>query len=242
MPRKRWAGNGIVPGIIQAIVGPMGSGKTEALYALLQQPVVRRNGVVLCIPKKGNRAGRRIHQSRIGTTYSGPHCLFRNPIELLTKIPPGIKTVGFDEVQFAEENTATAQALVRVVKTLRDRGHNIIWTGLQLDFRNRPFPVTGKLLAISTSIRTFDGYCHVCGASPAPYAQRLQLGHPVPESDPLILADTPENRRAGYSYETRCGACHELPRELTPDLATIRRLIRSKRAHRRKAQKSRSGS
>lgn len=235
-------------GIVEAIVGPMGCGKTNELYRLLQIPPVRKRGVILCIPVEGNRTnggnkpGKRVQPSRIGAKYTGPRCLFTDPNELLIKVQPRHMTVGFDEVQFADKDRKISRDFVRVFRLLRDRGHNIIWTGLQFDFRRQPFPVVGKLLAISTRIKTYDGDCEVCGVTPAPWAQRLQHGQPVPWGDPLFLPDTKENREAGYTYETRCTGCHVVERQITPALAEIRRLIEFEREHRMCTRKSRSGS
>lgn len=223
-------------GDVEAIIGPMGCGKTNEIYRRLQIPSVFRQGVILCIPEDGNReekkergVSNRVHRSRIGAKYKGPWCLFTDPNELLVKVEPRYKTVGFDEVQFADRDRKTSRDFVRVFRQLRDRGHNIIWTGLQFDFRRQPFPIIGKLLALSPKISTYDGYCEVCGTSPAPWAQRLQLGHPVPWGDPLFLADTKENREAGFTYEDRCSRCQVVRRKITPELAMIRTLIASDR-------------
>jgi thymidine kinase len=109
-----------------------------------------------------------------------------------------IECVAIDEGQFVQD-------LFLFTKRLLESGHDVMVSGLELDFRGLPF---GEMLDLSWLVRTFAGnitelvaYCS-CGAK-ALYPQRLIDGKPAPYDSPIIMA--------GDFYEPRCAEHFVLP-------------------------------
>ena len=102
-----------------------------------------------------------------------------------------VECIAIDEGQFVND-------LFLFTKRLLQRGHDVLVSGLELDFRGMPF---GEVLQLSWLVRTYAGnltelvaYCS-CGAK-ALYPQRLVDGEPASYDSPIIMA--------GDNYEPRC--------------------------------------
>jgi thymidine kinase len=109
-----------------------------------------------------------------------------------------VECIAIDEGQFVSD-------LFLFTKRLLQWSHDVIVSGLELDFRGMPF---GEMLQLSWLVRTYAGnltelvaYCS-CGAK-ALYPQRLVDGRPAPYESPVIMA--------GDNYEPRCDEHFILP-------------------------------
>ena len=109
-----------------------------------------------------------------------------------------VECIAIDEGQFVSD-------LFVFTKRLLQWEHDVIVSGLELDFRGMPF---GEMLQLSWLVRTYAGnitelvaYCS-CGAK-ALYPQRLVDGKPAPYNSPIIMA--------GDNYEPRCDEHFVLP-------------------------------
>ena len=109
-----------------------------------------------------------------------------------------VECIAIDEGQFVAD-------LFLFTKRLLQRGHDVIVSGLELDFRGMPF---GEMIQLSWLVRTYAGnitelvaYCS-CGAK-ALYPQRLVDGRPASYDSPIIMA--------GDFYEPRCDEHFVLP-------------------------------
>jgi len=185
-------------GWIEAICGPMFSGKTEELIRRLNRSMIARRGVQVFKPRIDNR-------------YSGSeivtHRNLRMPSEgidsvqeIIDRLDSETQVIGVDEANFFGE------PLVEVATQLADSGMQVIVAGLDTDYMGRPFPPMPNLLALAESITKTLAICIRCGA-PAKHTQRLV------ESEELIFVGAVD------SYEARCRHCFEpgIPRqELLP--------------------------
>ena len=109
-----------------------------------------------------------------------------------------VECIAIDEGQFIAD-------LFLFTKRMLQQGHDVIVSGLELDFRGMPF---GEMLQLSWLVRTYAGnitelvaYCS-CGAK-ALYPQRLVDGKPAAYTSPIIMA--------GDFYEPRCDEHFVLP-------------------------------
>ena len=180
----------VVPasGWIEAICGPMFSGKSEELIRRIRRACIARKQV-------------QVFKPAIDTRYSEGEIVTHGDLrmrsedvasatDILAKIDPQTQVVGIDEANFF------GQELVQVVDQLAHSGKQVIVAGLDTDFLGRPFAPMPDLLAIAESITKLLAICVRCGA-PAKHSQRLV------ESDELILVGA-----AGW-YEARCRHCFQ---------------------------------
>lgn len=175
-------------GWIEAICGPMFSGKSEELIRRLRRAIIARRKVQVFKPAADNRYSDceivSHADSRMGSES------VENASEILRHVDPQTRVVGVDESNFF------GPELVPVATQLADTGRQIIIAGLDTDFMGRPFAPMPDLLAISESITKMLAICIQCGAL-AKHTQRL-IG-----SDDLILVG------AADAYEARCRRCFE---------------------------------
>ncbi len=175
-------------GWIEAICGPMFSGKSEELIRRLRRAGIARKRVQVFKPAIDNRYS----DSEIVT-----HADIRmrseavnSAREIVEKVDWRTEVVGIDETNFF------GTPLVEVANRLADSGKQVIVAGLDSDYMGRPFPPMPDLLALAESITKMLAICMRCG-NPAKHTQRLV------ESDELILVG------AAGAYEARCRHCFE---------------------------------
>ena len=197
------------PGKLELIVGPMRSNKTAELLRRIE---IRREYahqyVMLLKPSADTKAAAGLVESRNRNGcgkmqavefYSSDHWSSL-PVIAATeqKIGKRIECIAIDEGQFVSD-------LFLFTKRLLEAGHDVMVSGLELDFRGLPF---GEMLELSWLVRMYPGnitelvaYC-ACGAR-ALYPQRLVDGKPAPYASPIIMA--------GDFYEPRCATHFILP-------------------------------
>jgi len=191
------------------IVGPMRSNKTAEL---LRRVEIRRQYahqyVLLLKPSADTKAAAGWVESRnrngcgkmeaVEFPSSNPWSIL--PILEATEQQIGkrVECIAIDEGQFVSD-------LFLFTKRLLQWGHDVLVSGLELDFRGMPF---GEMLQLSWLVRVYAGnltelvaYCS-CGAK-ALYPQRLVGGEPASFDSPIIMA--------GDNYEPRCDEHFVLP-------------------------------
>jgi len=198
-----------MPGKLEMIVGPMRSNKTAELLRRIE---IRRHYAKQCVlllkPSADTKSAAGVIESR------NPNCCgkmeaveFPNtdpwsilPILARTEQSIGkrVECIAIDEGQFVAD-------LFLFTKRMLQQGHDVIVSGLELDFRGMPF---GEMLQLSWLVRIYAGnltelvaYCS-CGAK-ALYPQRLIDGEPAEYASPIIMA--------GDFYEPRCDEHFILP-------------------------------
>ncbi|HXA67076.1 MAG TPA: thymidine kinase [Bryobacteraceae bacterium] len=175
-------------GWIEAICGPMFSGKSEELMRRLRRAMIARKRVQVFKPVIDNR-------------YSGDEIVSHTEMrmksetvgkasDIVTQLDWRTQVVGIDEANFL------GQELVEVATQLADSGKQVIVAGLDTDYMGRPFPPMPDLLTLAESITKTLAICMRCG-NPAKHTQRL-----VESSDLIVIG-------AAGMYEARCRRCFE---------------------------------
>jgi len=188
-------------GWIEAICGPMFSGKSDELIRRLRRATIARKRV-------------QVFKPAVDTRYSEDHIVTHDDArmkseavstagEILERLDWRTQVVGIDESNFFDLK------LVEVAGKLADSGKQVIIAGLDTDYMGRPFPPMPDLLAVAESITKTLAICMRCG-NPAKHTQRLI------ESEELILVG------ACDAYEARCRRCFEpgIPRQEVLDFVT----------------------
>jgi len=188
-------------GILEVITGPMFAGKTTELIKRVERQIFAKKKAALFKPSIDNRYsedevvahnGLRYEAFVIPTNVDG----VRKIAEITRK--EGYEVIGVDEVQFFPDE------IVEMLEELADSGVYVIASGLNLDFKGDPFPVTKELLVRADNIIYLTAVCTVCG-KPATRTQRLINGKPAPRDSPVIMVGGRE------SYEARCREHHIVP-------------------------------
>jgi thymidine kinase len=175
-------------GWIEAICGPMFSGKSEELIRRLRRAGIARKRVQVFKPAIDDRYSldeivSHGDQRMKSVSVAGAK-------EILDRIDWRTQVVGVDESNFFGPD------LVEVLGQLADTGKQVIVAGLDTDYLGRPFPPMPDLLCLAESITKTLAICMRCG-NPAKHTQRLV------ESDDLIVVG------AAGMYEARCRRCFE---------------------------------
>ena len=198
-----------MPGKLELIVGPMRSNKTAELLRRIEiRREYAKQQVLLLKPSADTKSACGLVESRNRNgcgKMEAAEFPANNPWSALPilaaheqHIGKRVECVALDEGQFVAD-------LFSFTKRLLDSGHDVMISGLELDFRGMPF---GEMLNLSWLVRTYAGnitemvaYCS-CGAK-ALYPQRLVDGQPAAYDSPIIAA--------GDFYEPRCEAHFVLP-------------------------------
>jgi thymidine kinase len=193
-----FVGSGV--GWIEAICGPMFSGKSEELIRRLRRASIARKRVQVFKPALDNRYSEDEIVTHDDVRMSSE--TVNSAEEILTKLDWRTQVVGIDEANFF------GQCLLEIANQLADSGKRVIIAGLDTDYMGRPFPPMPDLLATAESITKTLAICMRCG-NPAKHTQRLV------DSDELILVGATD------AYEARCRACFEpgSPRQELLDFA-----------------------
>ncbi len=170
-------------GWIEVIVGSMFSGKTEELLKQVRRATIARHKVKTFKPRI---------DSRYSVTEVSSHDQNRIPsipvedaAEIFKYLEPSDSVIAIDEGQFFAEN------IVDVANTLAESGRRVIISGLDTDWRGRPFGPMPHLMAIAEVVRKQHAICRVCGGL-ASRTQRL-----IADQDDILVGST-------ESYEARC--------------------------------------
>lgn len=175
-------------GWIEAICGPMFSGKSEELIRRLRRATIARKRVQVFKPAIDNRYSADEIVSHGDLRMKSE--VIENAGQILSRIDWRTEVVGVDEANFMGAD------LVDVAGTLADSGKQVLVAGLDTDYMGRPFPPMPELLAVAESITKTLAICMRCG-NPAKHTQRL-----VESSDLIVVG-------AGGMYEARCRRCFE---------------------------------
>ena len=182
-------------GYIEAVVGPMYSGKSEELIRRLKRAKIAKQEVIVFKPCIDNRYSKEDVVSHSGISIRA--IAINHTEEIHKYITDETQVVGIDEVQFFDEG------IVAVALELADKGIRVIAAGLDLDFKAEPFGPVPELLARADFVDKLQAVCVKCGA-PATRTQRLINKEPARYDDPIILVGATE------SYEARCRKCHRI--------------------------------
>ena len=179
--------DGFVPGL-QVISGCMFAGKSEELIRRLKRWQHSRLGVVTLKPARDTRSENVC--SRNGCSLEAVEV--QTSEQILTIVQESDKVIGIDEIHFFDPQ------IVEVVLRLVRKGKLVIVSGLNLDFAEKPFENTMKLMALASNVTIAFAVCDICRSQ---YATRSQLL--VPSTGRILVGDK--------EYSPRCIECFQTP-------------------------------
>lgn len=178
-------------GWIEVICGCMFSGKTEELIRRVRTALIARQKVQLFNSHLDNRYG---IDSIVSHNQNKVSCdSVKNAAELLNKVKKETQVVAIDEVNFFDKG------VVEVCVKLANAGKRVIVAGLDRDYRDEPFEVTAKLLALAEYVTKNLAVCNKCG-NPASFTQRTSK-----DTKRIVVGTTD-------TYQARCRRCYRKPK------------------------------
>lgn len=181
-------------GWIEAICGPMFSGKSEELIRRLRRAIIARKRVQVFKPSMDTRYSETeiVTHADVRMSSEPVACA----AEIWAKLDWRTEVVGIDEANLLGPD------LVGIANRLADGGKQVLIAGLDTDYLGLPFEPMPDLLATAELITKTLAICMRCG-KPAKHTQRLVF------SDERILVGASE------AYEARCRRCFEpgVPRQ-----------------------------
>jgi thymidine kinase len=178
-----------VPGVLEVIVGPMFSGKSEELIRRLKRARIAKQRVGCFKPDIDLRYHRTAIASHSEQTHEAsvvtPNSDRLREALFTTGLVDNVEVVGLDEVQFFDEG------ILPLTMELISLGKRVILAGLDTTFANEPFGPVPNLMALADKVTKLNAVCMVCG-QPAIHTQRLG------QSQELVVVG------AAGMYEARC--------------------------------------
>lgn len=157
--RKNTKRNG--KGRLTVIAGPMFSGKTGKLVAMVEVFTRMGHKVLIVKPKLDNRYGggdaihSHDHRSSKAIVVDG-----ETAQQIVDRVlASNVDKVILDEVQFFEK-----EKIKKVVTELKRRGFHVIAAGLLYDYKRQPFGATPDLLGLADERLEMYAVCQKCGS------------------------------------------------------------------------------
>lgn len=182
-------------GKLTVICGPMYAGKTTEL---LKRILWARNGeskaVLVVKPAFDNRYSDTKIVSHDGLSVDAMAVTSWYDIGSLAD---DAEMVCFDEVQFFQEPHFDSEYegervdIIHVVRSLLGRGVDVVCSGLDMDWKGSPFPITADLVAMSDEVLKITANCTTCG-------------RPAAKTFKKVVNDETVELGAADLYEARC--------------------------------------
>ena len=181
-------------GRLTVVAGPMFSGKTSKLVAMVEVFTRMGHKVLTVKPNLDNRYGGK------NEIHSHDHRKTRailvdgeSPESIIDKIiATGADKVIFDEVQFFDK-----EKVMHVIDVLRKRGIHVIAAGLLYDYQRKPFGATPEVMGLADERLELFAICQNCG-NLARHTQRLRGG-----KGQIVVG-------AADMYTAACEKCHRI--------------------------------
>jgi thymidine kinase len=175
----------------EMIVGCMSAGKSSELIRRIERARLAYLPTIIVRPATDTRSKPNCVESRNGLASQA--IVVESADEIL-KYSSHAVVIGLDECQFFEDD------IVDVVQSLLRQKKKIIASGLDLDYRGKPFGPVPILLAMADRVDKLLAVCRKCGSDFACRTQRL-----VQSQETILVGDA--------QYEARCIHCFEPPGE-----------------------------
>lgn len=182
-------------GKLTVICGPMYAGKTTEL---LKRILWARNGeskaVLVVKPAFDNRYSDTKIVSHDGLSVDAMAVTSWYDVGSLAD---DAEMVCFDEVQFFQEPHFNSDYegervdIIHVVRSLLNRGVDVVCSGLDMDWKGAPFPITADLVAMSDEVLKITTNCTTCG-------------RPAGKTFKKVVNDETVELGATDLYEARC--------------------------------------
>lgn len=181
-------------GRLTVIAGPMFSGKTGKLVAMVDVFTRMGHKVLTVKPKLDNRYGGRDeihshdHKKTKAIVVDG-----ETKEAIIDKIlESGADKVIFDEVQFFDK-----EKVMDVIQFLRNKGIHVIAAGLLYDYQRKPFGCTPDVMGLADERLELFAICQKCGGL-ARHTERVGGG-----KGQIVVG-------AADKYIASCESCHKI--------------------------------
>ena len=156
-------------GKLTVIAGPMFSGKTGKLVALVDVFTNMGYTVLTVKPKIDNRYGGKKEIHSHDHRRSKALVMDSEPKDVMVKkiLATKAEKVIVDEVQFFEKETIKS-----VIVALKKKGIHVIAAGLLYDYKRQPFGATPDLVGLADEYLELMAVCQKCG-SLARHSERM---------------------------------------------------------------------
>lgn len=176
-------------GWVEAIIGPMFSGKSDELIRRLKLAAIGFRYVVAFKPSIDSRFSEINIVSRTGANFESHPLNLEDAERVLKSTNWGsYEVVGFDEAQFF------GPYLIDICNELADAGKRVIVAGLDTDYEGKPFETVTGLVCTAEYVDKLLAVCVSCG-EPANRTHRT-----VKMADRIAVGDAD-------LYEARCRFC-----------------------------------
>ena len=181
-------------GDLTVITGPMFSGKTELLIDLALLTQESTNDILAFKPAMDTRgiADFIISHKGISSIIAKPSTYETIKMYINEGEYKFCKHIFIDEIQFY------SYKIVEVIAESLDKGIDVTVSGLNLDYKGKPFETTAGLMCMADEIIRLKSKCVVCGDK-ATMTYRINKDK---EERLLVGADE--------LYQPRCKVCHKL--------------------------------
>jgi thymidine kinase len=173
----------------EVIIGCMSAGKSSELIRRVERARLAYLPTVIFRPITDTRSKPDLIESRNGLQSQA--IVVSEPREMLRYSSQAV-VIGIDEVQFFDND------IIEVVQTLLRQRKKIIASGLDLDYKGKPFGPVPYLLALADRVDKLMAVCRKCGSDFACRTQRT-----VQSSEQILVGDA--------EYEARCIDCFDPP-------------------------------
>ncbi|HNB14834.1 MAG TPA: hypothetical protein PLC15_05615 [Candidatus Obscuribacter sp.] len=189
----------------EMIVGCMSAGKSSELIRRIERARLAYLPTIILRPATDTRSKPNHVESRNGMTSQA---IVVEDVKDVLKYSSHAVVIGLDECQFFGDG------VIDVIQTLLRQKKKIIASGLDLDYRGKPFGPVPTLLAMADRVDKLLAVCRKCGSDFACRTQRL-----VHSSEQILVGDA--------QYEARCIHCFEPPGEyqLRLDLPKVEQAV-----------------
>ena len=175
----------------EMIIGCMSAGKSSELIRRIERARLAYLPTIIFRPATDTRSKPDHVESRNGLAS---HAIVVESAKDMLKYSSHAVVIGMDECQFFGDD------IIDVVLTLLRQRKKIIASGLDLDYRGKPFGPVPHLLALADRVDKLCAVCRKCGSDFASRTQRT-----VQSSEQILVGDA--------EYEARCIDCFEPPSE-----------------------------
>lgn len=184
--------------MLDAITGPMFSGKTEDLLRRIRRAQYdgRTEGIFLFKPKLDKRNGNQI-ETHYGDKIT---CKLVNSIDFYNFADSDL--IAIDEFQFFDDDD-----IISHIVHSSEKGLRIIIAGLSLDSSGKPFGAMAKIMPYCDHITSLMAICKCCGEDATRTYRKSK------EESKILIGDS-------ESYEPRCLKCWYLGQKRELDTAS----------------------
>lgn len=159
---------------IRVICGPMFSGKTKTLIRVINDYRLANKSVLVFKPKVDTRYSQNELISH--DKDSIPAVEISAPKEIIDYVL-SVDVIAIDEIQFFDES------VIKVIELIAEKSKTCIVSGLDLDYKARPFGSMPSILAIADEIIKLNSICTFCSGH-ARFSHRIST-----ESEVVVLGE-----------------------------------------------------